>query len=285
MDDLLELERQLSKLGLESRAGRPGGAGGRAKSRLRPGGNAAGGNPAAHLSSALGESFCLLNQSVIFGGGIAGGGLKAAGGFVPLPAWNSKGAHNVTINAKNIVSVDGDRVGNRGPGEGPGEMTHTPPRPRPPPSPGSTVNLPRARDNAEGTTRSTAAAQLSSSSQYEPNVSSPEVDVVRGIRSGDNMAASPRGRSGGDGERRYEDALRSSGGREAEEEGRDVSGRVEGWLGMKRAGDGSRSGLSWRGECSIYSTAAHAVTGKYVSFVREKAMAAAVKVKENAARA
>lgn len=42
-----------------------------AAARFRGGGN---GNPGGvHLSSALGESFCLLNQSVIFGGGVAGG--------------------------------------------------------------------------------------------------------------------------------------------------------------------------------------------------------------------
>ncbi|CAN0410641.1 unnamed protein product, partial [Laminaria digitata] len=64
-DDLLELERQLAKLGLESKTGGPGG-----RARHRQGL----GNPGAHLSSALGESFCLLNQSVIFGGGLAAGG-------------------------------------------------------------------------------------------------------------------------------------------------------------------------------------------------------------------
>lgn len=73
-DDLLELERQLAKLGLESKTGGPGG-----RARHRPGA----GNPGAHLSSALGESFCLLNQSVIFGGGLgvvaAGGGLIGGG--------------------------------------------------------------------------------------------------------------------------------------------------------------------------------------------------------------
>lgn len=67
-DDLLELERQLAKLGLESKSGGPGG---RARHRL---GN---GNPggAPHLSSALGDSFFFLNKSVIFGGagGTAGG--------------------------------------------------------------------------------------------------------------------------------------------------------------------------------------------------------------------
>lgn len=72
-DDLLELERQLAKLGLESKAG--GTAGGRARHR------STGANPGAHLSSALGESFCLLNQSVTFGGGvgIAGGGIPGGG--------------------------------------------------------------------------------------------------------------------------------------------------------------------------------------------------------------
>ena len=70
-DDLLELERQLAKLGLESKTGGPGG-----RARHRQGV----GNPGAHLSSALGESFCLLNQSVIFGGGLAGGGAGGAGG-------------------------------------------------------------------------------------------------------------------------------------------------------------------------------------------------------------
>lgn len=79
MDDLLELERHLAKLGMEGRTGRAGGGpGSRAAvaARLRAGGNgnSALGNPGgAHLSSALGESFCLLNQSVIFGGGIPGG--------------------------------------------------------------------------------------------------------------------------------------------------------------------------------------------------------------------
>lgn len=80
-DDLLELERQLAKLGLESKAG--GTAGGRARHR------STGANPGAHLSSALGESFCLLNQSVTFGGGvgIAGGGgegLANGGNTSPL---------------------------------------------------------------------------------------------------------------------------------------------------------------------------------------------------------
>ncbi|CAM9869392.1 unnamed protein product, partial [Sphacelaria rigidula] len=107
MDDILELERQLSKLGLESRAGRAGaGAGRAAKARLRAAaggaGGAGGGNPGAHLSSALGESFCLLNQSVIFGGGVATGGLTAAAAmaaaaaaagtdFVPVPRNNDHG--------------------------------------------------------------------------------------------------------------------------------------------------------------------------------------------------
>ncbi|CAN0246879.1 unnamed protein product, partial [Ectocarpus sp. 13 AM-2016] len=69
-DDLLELERQLAKLGLESKMGGPGG---RARQRLSSGG-------APHLSSALGDSFFFLNKSVIFGGAGAGGnGLVAYG--------------------------------------------------------------------------------------------------------------------------------------------------------------------------------------------------------------
>lgn len=79
-DDLLELERQLAKLGLESKTGGPGG---RARHR------AGTGKPGAHLSSALGESFCLLNQSVIFGGGlgVAAGG-TAGGGYVGVSNTN-----------------------------------------------------------------------------------------------------------------------------------------------------------------------------------------------------
>lgn len=96
-DDLLELERQLSKLGLESKTGGPGG-----RARYRAGT----GTPGAHLSSALGESFCLLNQSVIFGGGLAAGagglgGPIGAGAMVPSqvppPKVSSTGAEAVAL--------------------------------------------------------------------------------------------------------------------------------------------------------------------------------------------
>lgn len=82
-DDLLELERQLAKLGLESKT-----AGPRVRGRHH---RLVDGNP-PHLSSALGDSFFFLNKSVIFGGagtaaaapvagtgGFSGAGLDGAG--------------------------------------------------------------------------------------------------------------------------------------------------------------------------------------------------------------
>lgn len=74
----MELERQLAKLGLESKTGGPGG---RARHRL------ANGNPggAPHLSSALGDSFFFLNKSVIFGGAGGTGGLAGLNGGANAP--------------------------------------------------------------------------------------------------------------------------------------------------------------------------------------------------------
>ena len=79
----MELERQLAKLGLDSKTG---GARVRARHRL------AEGNP-PHLSSALGDSFFFLNKSVIFGGAgaAAAGGLAGGVGGAAVSAYDSGG--------------------------------------------------------------------------------------------------------------------------------------------------------------------------------------------------
>ena len=102
-DDLLELERQLAKLGLESKAG---GVGGRARHR-------AGANPGAHLSSALGESFCLLNQSVIIGGGvgIGGGGLNDRGYVGSASVLPRKQEHPRQVKSTTHATVSGPTGG------------------------------------------------------------------------------------------------------------------------------------------------------------------------------
>ncbi len=78
-DDLLELERQLAKLGLESKTGGP-----RVRGR-HP--RLVDGNP-PHLSSALGESFFFLNKSVILAapgtGVFPGAGLDGVGPYRSL---------------------------------------------------------------------------------------------------------------------------------------------------------------------------------------------------------
>lgn len=99
-DDLLELERQLAKLGLESKRG---GARVRARHRL------AEGQP-PHLSSALGDSFFFLNKSVIFGGAgaTAAGGL--AGGMSSSNTCDNGGAAGPPL-ATRATPVDRGSVG------------------------------------------------------------------------------------------------------------------------------------------------------------------------------
>ncbi|CAM9829046.1 unnamed protein product, partial [Ectocarpus fasciculatus] len=113
-DDLLELERQLAKLGLESKMGGPGG---RARQRHPSVG-------APQLSSPLGDSFFFLNKSVIFGGpGTGGNGLVAIGG--PANAYGNGNGPAAGI----VLGSPGTRLGvATSPGGGGGRSTSAPRR-------------------------------------------------------------------------------------------------------------------------------------------------------------
>lgn len=106
-DDLLELERQLAKLGLESKTGGPGG---RARHRL------ANGNPSGvpHLSSALGDSFFFLNKSVIFGGAGGTGGLAGLNGGGANAPYDNGGAGPPTSGGRSGGTSGGDGTGRAG---------------------------------------------------------------------------------------------------------------------------------------------------------------------------